>query len=89
MKDASPPAADAPSLDRLLGDLRALEALASGKGDESEARRFNRRPELKLLLGGPQPITPTLLSAWPRRYHLLIHLLCYLHSPTPWDGVLP
>lgn len=30
MNDASPPPADAPSLDRLLGDLRALEALAEG-----------------------------------------------------------
>lgn len=30
MNDASPPPADAPGLDRLLGDLRALEALAEG-----------------------------------------------------------
>lgn len=46
MKDTPTPAADAPSLDRLLGDLRALEALAAGWDD---AARMGARAQAEAL----------------------------------------
>lgn len=46
MKDASPLTADAPSLDRLLGDLRALEALAENWDD---AARMGAKAQAEAL----------------------------------------
>jgi nitrite reductase/ring-hydroxylating ferredoxin subunit/Fe-S cluster biogenesis protein NfuA len=49
MNDASPPPADAPSLDRLLGDLRALEALAEGWDDAARMGAAARAEALDAL----------------------------------------
>ncbi len=46
MKDTPAPAAETPSLDRLLGDLRALEALAEGWDD---AARMGARAQAEAL----------------------------------------